>query len=233
VGANASVSLRDITLQGRSGNTASLISVVSGGTLILETGAVITGNTTSGSGGGVYVATDGTFTMNDGTISGNKADGDDTISFTEGGGGVYVANGGTFTMNDGTIGGNNVAILGGGVFVADGTFMMKDGTIDGNEASSNTFGGGGVFVADGTFTMEGGIISRNKTGHGAVYLYSSSITFNKTGGIIYGTDAFPAGLANVAGTRTSTVIRELNDTRRELTAGPGKNLSYIGGNASF
>jgi hypothetical protein len=88
------LTLRNITLQGMSGNKASLIGVYGGGHLILETGAVITGNTnTVGNGGGVYVS-GGKFTMNGGTISGNKATGGN-------GGGVFVR--GPFIKTGGTI----------------------------------------------------------------------------------------------------------------------------------
>lgn len=73
-----------VTLWGQSSNTASLVRVNSGGTLMMKAGSKITGNTMnspSGNGGGVYVA-GGTFTMKSGAISGNT-------SFS--GGGVYVS----------------------------------------------------------------------------------------------------------------------------------------------
>ena len=83
----------NITLQGRNSNSGySLVSVYSGGILVMNTGSVVTGNTSSY--GGVYV--NGTFTMNGGTISGN------TSSSSSGGGGVYVGEG-TFNKTNGTI----------------------------------------------------------------------------------------------------------------------------------
>jgi hypothetical protein len=113
----------------------------------------VSGNTSSsssGGGGGVYVA-NGTFTMNNGTVSGN------TSSY-RGGGGVYVANG-TFTMHDGAVSGNTSSGGGGGVYVANGTFTMNNGTVSGNTSS---FDGGGVCVAsNGTFAMHGGTVSDN------------------------------------------------------------------------
>ena len=85
----------NITLQGRSDNTTSLV-IVRGGGLEMKAGAKIIGNTnTASGGGGVYVSNGGTFTMNGGTISGNTATG------SSGGGGVYVI--GTFTKTGGTI----------------------------------------------------------------------------------------------------------------------------------
>ncbi|MDR1469384.1 MAG: autotransporter adhesin family protein [Spirochaetaceae bacterium] len=150
VNAGVTLTLRNITLQGLNTNNCRFINVNSGGHLILETGAVITGNSNGGgNGGGVYVY-GGTFTMNGGAISGNT---------TVNGGGVYV-DGGTFTMNGGTISGNNATNNddhgGGGVYVADGTFTMNGGTISGNNATNKY--GGGVYVYGGTFTKTGGTI---------------------------------------------------------------------------
>ncbi|NLF26582.1 MAG: hypothetical protein GX592_01690, partial [Clostridiales bacterium] len=88
----------------------------------------------------------GTFTMEDGTISGNSA---------ALGGGVHHW-GDTFTMKDGSISGNS-AISGGGVFLESSPFEMSGGTISGNTA---TYVGGGVYNK-GTFTMEDGTISGN------------------------------------------------------------------------
>jgi uncharacterized repeat protein (TIGR02543 family) len=142
VGGGVTLTLgNNVTLQGRSDNTAPLVTVA--GTLVMNRGAKITGN--SAYRGGVSVF-NGTFTMNGGTISGNSASSDD------GGGGVFVFNG-TFTMNGGTISGNSASSrgVGGGVFVSNGTFTMNGGTISGN--SVDTFGGGGVYVDHGEFTM--------------------------------------------------------------------------------
>ena len=204
----------NITLQGRNDNTASLVYVDYDGTLVMNAGSVVTGNTTTSDGGGVYVY--GTFTMNGGEISNN------TCSSGErertGGGGVYV--GGTFTMNGGEISGNNASDGGGGVYVhgiftmnggeisnntcpsgergntggggvyVGGTFMMSGGKISGNTGSSSMTGsignGGGVYV-NGTFTMAGGEISGNTGFHngGGVFVYFNG-AFTMNGGIISG-----------------------------------------------
>jgi len=96
----------------------SLVSVSSGGTLIMNDGSAITGNTNNtGNGGGVFVSDGGTFLMNGGIISGNScfqpadmaavmaSDGRyNAITETPRmGGGVYVSIGGTFTKTGGTI----------------------------------------------------------------------------------------------------------------------------------
>jgi uncharacterized repeat protein (TIGR02543 family) len=192
----------DITLR-------SSVSVTSGGTLIMNTGSVLSaGNTRIG---GVYV-NGGTFTMNDGTISGN------TITRPDGGGGVYVDRG-TFIMNGGEISGNTADYYynsnlagsksyyahGGGVYVsAIGDFTMNGGVISGNTASNSD--GGGVYVS-GIFTMGGGTISGNTArSGGGVYVnrvnnsYPIRGTFIMSGVTISGNTARNGGGVYVSGT---------------------------------
>jgi uncharacterized repeat protein (TIGR02543 family) len=200
----------NITLQGMSSNTASLIRVNSGGTFVMS-GGTISGNTTTASysyGGGVYVASSGAFTLTSGTISGNTASGS-----TYGcGGGVYVANDGTFTMSGGTISSNTTAAggisAGGGVYVASsGTFTMNGGIISGNTASRSGSTGGGVY-AYGTFIKQ-------------------------SGGIIYGSNASD-GLKNTAGSASGghAVYGALGGKKRNSTAGEGVTLdSRVSGTA--
>jgi hypothetical protein len=115
------------TLQGKSGNYTSLVTIVGNSAVELRNG-YIKGNTT-GNGGGVYVY-EGNFTMTGGEISGNTAD--------NYGGGVAVY-GGTFTMNGGNISGNAannyMSSNGGGVYVSnDSNFTMTGGVIYGTDA---------------------------------------------------------------------------------------------------
>ena len=94
-------------------------------------------------GGGVYLTGSGTFTMSEGTISKNAADGN--------GGGVNLYSGtSTFTMSGGTISENEANKDGGGVGVTNGQFTMSGGTISKNEANGN---GDGVYVG-GTFNVD-------------------------------------------------------------------------------
>ena len=111
------------------------------GTLTMSDNCTINGNTSTGDGGGVYIASNGAFTMNGGEISNNDAQGNTTTGTsagTSGGGGVYVfrePNAGTnaqgiFTMNGGTITNNTASVSkkGNGVFVSpNGTFRMSGG----------------------------------------------------------------------------------------------------------
>ena len=210
----------NITLQGHSGNTSSLVQVNEGGILIMNMGSKITGN--SGNitwAPGVYVS--GTFTMNGGEISGNISSVSNAM-----GGGVCVS--GTFTMNGGTISGNTAG-NGGGVYIygmagsgRNNIFTMNGGTISGNTAGN---GGGGGVSNDGIFDMRGGTISGNSTtwdGGGV----STSGVFTKTGGIITGNDASNANTASPS--RNGHAIyayMDIGPKWKNITSGSGDNLS--------
>jgi uncharacterized repeat protein (TIGR02543 family) len=192
---SASLTLgENVTLQGATNGTTSLVSVTSG-TLVMEEGSKITGHTNNitgiankDHGGGVSVFSGGTFTMTGGEISGNSTGN----SANDNGGGVQVFSGGTFNMSGGTITGNTSS-YGGGVSVFGdenneserGNFYMSGGEISGN---ITTKGGGGVCVGEnGSFIMNKGVISGNKAGEdggGGVSVWKG--TFTMTGGEISG-----------------------------------------------
>jgi uncharacterized repeat protein (TIGR02543 family) len=183
---------KNITLKGIDSNDKSLVHVYGSSTsLVMKAGAKITGNTTSGYGGGVYVLY-GDFTMEGGEISNNTASsirGSVSVrdgSFTMKGGeisnntgnGVYVSgSGSSFIMEGGEITGNSsrgvvvdigsFTMEGGEIsnntsgVVVTGSFTMKDGVISNNTAGESIAYGGGVLVSSGSFTMEGGEISGN------------------------------------------------------------------------
>jgi hypothetical protein len=176
VGTGVTLTLKNVTFKGlKSGdggdtdNTRPLVLVNPGGTLIMEAGAVITGNTNLGdaswgtaqynAGGGVMVS-GGTFTMKDGAaISHNTSKQTVVNGRNLGGGGVGVVNGGEFIMEGGTIEDN----------VAEATASFGGG-------SSKWGGGGGVMVYAGTFTMKGGTITDNTAAK-----YSGLISFSENG----------------------------------------------------
>ena len=189
----------NVTLIGRGDNTSSLVNVQNGGTLVMNTGARITSNTSSGSGGGVNIGSGGVFEMHDGTIAGNSA-GD-----WSNGGGVNIGSGGVFEMHDGTIAGNN-ANTGGGVSIgSDGVFEMHGGTISNNTSSTN---GGGVSIGfGGVFEMHGGTIAGNNTtgdwSNGGGVSIGSDGMFEMHGGTISNNTASTGGGVNVSGTGAS------------------------------
>jgi hypothetical protein len=126
---------------------------VSGGSssFAMTSSSSVSGNKALGLayGGGVLVVSDGVFTMNGGTISGNS------VANSGGGVGLHFAT--RFEMSGGTISGNTAAYGGGGVIVQIDPlnplnfFEMSGGTISGNTAAY----GGGVHMHEGNFNMEG------------------------------------------------------------------------------
>ena len=168
-----------------SGNTADLtdggVGVYRAAKFEMNNTASVKDNTAK-NGGGVYVES-GTFNMNDGTISGNKAKNDKASNDTNGGG-VFVNKSGTFNMNDGAISGNEATntetantTYGGGVYVSGGTFTMNGKT---TSVSNNTAtNGGGVYAASGKFNMNDGAISGN-TGNGVFVHDHATFTVSKT-----------------------------------------------------
>jgi parallel beta-helix repeat protein len=236
--ATLTLTIDGVTLVGVKDNSDSLVGVGVGGVFILKSGT-ITGNSTTGSGGGVSVhessyqnevnnpiVGSGTFIMEGGTISGNTA-GE--------GGGVSVRDHGTFTMKSGTISGNTASDEdGGGVDVDDhGTFTMEGGTISGNTANNGDSDGGGVHVRDsGTFTMNGGTISGNTVSNsgGGVFV-SDSGTFTMNSGAISGNIASNDG-GGVFIQDTGAFTME-GGTIGGNTAGNGGGVSVKDSNSTF
>jgi hypothetical protein len=114
-------------------------------------GGEILDNWAATSGGGVAVY-EGSFVMQDGSVSGNSA-----FSDTGTGGGVFVIRG-SFELSGGKISGNVANNSGGGVNANHGSvFAMSGGEIAGNRA---VYGGAGVAVLgeNNSFQKTGGII---------------------------------------------------------------------------
>lgn len=132
---------------------------------------VVTENTASQEGGGIYVG-EGSFTMNTtGKIEAN-------IAASGNGGGIYV--GGDFTMMSGTISRNVVTQgNGGGVFIDGGKLTFSNGSISGNQAGLNHNGnGGGICLLNGQVEITDGTINNNESGQygGGLYVYNSEET---------------------------------------------------------
>lgn len=145
-------------------------------------------------GGGIYVGSNSTFTMEGGLITGNKVGGD-TNSVKAGGAGVFVDNGGTFTMKGGEISHNTSGGSGAGVFVNGdkgnlndhGTFFMNGGKIANNTSTASNSSGGGVFGKfHASITMTGGEITGNSAQKDSSGVYLWNASFSMTGGNVYG-----------------------------------------------
>ncbi|MCL2186015.1 MAG: hypothetical protein FWB86_09220 [Treponema sp.] len=177
VGANVHLILDNgIILIGRN-NTDSLIKINSGGTFTVNNGE-ISGNITSHNGGGIYVDAGGFFFLRGGKISNNISN--------QHGGGIYVNNDGQFSMINGEISANiSRNGYGGGVYTA-GIFMMGGGVIYGGNAASNF---------------------RNIAGSGSFALHS---TGNSKYGTIYGTEIGDIFKSNGSITNSENTLRVVN-----------------------
>ena len=169
-----SLTLRNITIDGKEGSDRADSMIRVNGTLVMEEGTTLQNNVNTDNwykeGGGVYVASGGNFVMNGGRIVGCQS------GF---GGGVGVF--GIFEMNGGEISGNTAAhksgkredSSGGGVGIGNnGIMYMNGGEISGNTA---TYFGGGISLGDyyvryvdnayPKLYMNGGRIAGNTSGN--------------------------------------------------------------------
>ena len=209
--ASASLTLSNIVIDGaectvdatHAAETDSIIKAANGGTIVLNSGAILQNNKAMQFGSGVLANNGVNITMEDGAIIRNN-----TNRNYELGGGILIGNGSTFTMNGGEISGNT-ANGGGGVAIIGSTMVMNNGTISNNstyQTSGQGSYGAGVYVADyanssggdtlftatpASFEMNGGKITGNKAldyGGGIVTFpqRSQKITINIKNGEISG-----------------------------------------------
>lgn len=181
--------------------------------------AIISGNSTTGVGGGIALFTDsygtGSLKMSSGIIENNTAG-------TEGGG-FWGSN---FTMTGGTIQNNNAGTVAGGVLVnGTGACSMSGGTITNN---TSTYSGGGLFVDDNTpFTMGGGMISNNTAGGDGGGIYNDNGNITLTAGTISGNKGQWGGGINDCGTVTMKG-GTISGNSTTSKAGAGINVSTNG-----
>jgi Ca2+-binding RTX toxin-like protein len=112
----------------------------------------------AGTGGGIF-SSDGNITIEDSTVSGNRANGD--------GGGVFVREGDLTILNS-TISGNTAGQEGGGAYVYNDTgsspspaVEVRNSTLTGNTAASNSGGGGLYEYFVSNTEIRGSIIAGN------------------------------------------------------------------------
>ena len=194
--ASASLTLSNIVIDGaectvdaaHAAETDSIIKAANGGTIVLNSGAILQNNKAAQFGSGILANNRVNITMEDGAIIRNN-----TNRNYELGGGILIGNSSTFTMNGGEISGNT-ANGGGGVAIIGSTMVMNNGTIS-NNSTYRTSGqgsyGAGVYVADyanssggdtlftatpASFEMNGGKITENKALDygGGVFLYDAT-----------------------------------------------------------
>lgn len=145
-----------------------------GGSVTLESGAVVTGNGQAAAGERRFVTANANtaFNMNKGSlISG-------VINSTALGGAVRLK-GGTFNMTGGTISGCK-AKAGGAVYIREGGKMvMSGGEIRNN--SSNWPQGGGIYIENGTLTVSGDATVDGNAQTGANNIYGSAASIIVSG----------------------------------------------------
>ena len=163
-----------------------------GGTLTLDYGTLITGNSSNDAGanqGGAGLFTNGgSVTINSGAvISSNTAN--------ERGGGLALINDASVTLNGGEIKSNTAYRYGGAIMFCNGTgrsvFTMESGTISDNKvtATSGTDGFGGcVYITQGEFILKGGDIINNTAGNTGGAIHNDD-TFTMLGGTLSGNKA--------------------------------------------
>lgn len=183
---SASLTLQNVVIDGarysvaaeNAAETDSIIKAANGGTIVLNSGAILQNNKAAQFGSGILANNGVKITMENGAVIRNN-----TNSNYELGGGILLGNGSTFTMNGGEISGNT-ANGGGGVAIIGSTMVMNGGTISNNSVYSTAKPGGigqgsygaGVYVADdanasgddtlftaqpASFEMNGGKITEN------------------------------------------------------------------------
>jgi uncharacterized repeat protein (TIGR02543 family) len=185
INSNVTLKLSNIILKGVSSNNVALVTVGNSGSLVMDDGAKITMNTSTGGtthikGGGVYLD-NGTMVMNGGEISYNTV-----YAYWADGGGIFLENNSTLILKGGIISNNNSTgdrnfERGGGISVgANSTVTMNGGILSNNTSNMS---GGGVFVAgNGTF------IKRHASGtteSGIIYGGTGAMANTGTGSALY------------------------------------------------
>jgi hypothetical protein len=183
-----------IILRGRSGNSGSIISVETGGRLIMN-GGEIKENTSYWP----AVRVNGTFIMNGGSIHDNSG------NHHVGGGGVYSS--GSFTLNGGEIVRNTSNDTGGGGVSNYGSFVMNGGKIADNRVTygygGRTYGyGGGVYSYSGSLEIKGGEITGNTASIYGGGIYSNN-NLTMSDGVIHGNTANSGG--GICGTKNISI----------------------------
>ncbi len=184
-GGGVYVYLGSATLSGGqvAGNTApdgGGVYVSDSSAVFTQTGGVLTHNTATDYGGGVYIAL-GSATLSEGQILSNTA---------HSGGGVYVREG-SVTLSEGQILSNSAIFNGGGVCVeqASAVFTQTGGVL----AHNTTNRGGGVYVGQGSATLSGGQVTSNTTVENGGGIYNNNGTLTLVNTTVSGNKATTGG----------------------------------------
>ena len=153
------VEIRGLTISGgRAGDGAGIASYFADTWITLK-GVVLSGNTTTSSGGGA-IMTGAQMTIDSSTISDNHANG------SNGKGGGLYANGGNLTITNSTISGNAAGSIGGGIFQFAGSVSLMNVTVTGNSAP---LGGGFGKEASAALFIHVTVAGNSASTYGGIY----------------------------------------------------------------
>lgn len=231
---NGTLMLQDITLNGadtgggivvsgtgslilNNGSTVTHSRIANGGvylnngSLTLNGGAISLNASTTGGGGGVYMANGSSLTMNSGSISGNAA-------ATANGGGVFMTGtGGTsLIINGGSID-NNTAVRGGGVYVNQGHITMTGGAIENNRATGGNGGGVCLMSVSASFTIHDAAITGNTASNNGGGIYSEYTNISITRSAVSGNQS-GAAVALTGGGGIYATLCNVEITESEFSA---------------
>jgi hypothetical protein len=147
-------------------NNGYVIKVAGGATVTIQDTSEgekgkITGGWNNSQGGGIY--NEGTLTLKDITVTGNKSTGGQTGDCY--GGGIYSHRNSTIIIDGVQIIGNEAEIKGGGIHIASlgENNVIKDCLIQGNKTIAETDGiGAGLYIQRGTVNITGCTITENE-----------------------------------------------------------------------
>ena len=206
------------------------IYALNGGTVSLVNGATVSNNIangTAGSGGGILVDADASFSAADSFITGNRANragggievvaGAGTSSLTNtalnnnnagvspavaapgNGGGLHISGAQDFAITGGTVNGNSAGREGGGLWNGTGVMTVDGVLIDANTAigAAANQGGAGIFNNGGTLNVVNGTVVSNNLSTGASA--SGGGLLSTTGAVTVSNSTFDSNSANRAG----------------------------------
>ncbi|MEN1680921.1 MAG: choice-of-anchor Q domain-containing protein, partial [Planctomycetota bacterium] len=155
-------------------------------------GGKTTGTGDTNGGGGIRFMSDGTLTLNDSRVDGNRTEGQQAR-----GGGIFSATG-NVALDNSSLSGNSTAgdlAEGGGIFTYSGAVTLTGSSVSENSTTGENANGGGVSSDTGAVTLTGSTVSGNftaglaaagggiATDSGTVKLNESTVSGNSTAGL--------------------------------------------------
>ena len=184
---------------------------------LLDGGLTVNSNHASNDGGGLYVVSGVSLTLDAVTLDGNHADDD--------GGGIYTN--GTLTVTDSAITNNTSDDDAGGIYNS-GTLSLTDTAVDSNSADSVVGAGGGI-RDNGTTTLTGGSVSGNSA-HDGGGLYLSNTSLSASGVTIANNvaSADGGGAYLASGSDLTLTNSTVSDNDADASAGLGGGVFMNG-----